>query len=78
MRLISAAVAVTPSRMFSSAVVEVTPSRMLSSAAVEVTPSRMLSSAGVDVISGLEPGSAAKAAKKPISAVLPMSGNLYV
>jgi len=45
----SAAVLVTPSRIFSSAAVDVTPSSMLSSAAVEVTPSRILSSAAVDV-----------------------------
>ena len=43
------AVAVTPSRIFSSAVVAVTPSIRLSSVAVAVTPSRIFSSAAVEV-----------------------------
>jgi hypothetical protein len=44
MRLISAAVVVTPSRILSSAAVDVTPSRMFNSAAVLVTPSRIFNS----------------------------------
>ena len=49
-RLSSAVVAVTPSRMFNSAVVEVTPSKIFSSAVVAVTPSNKFNSAGVEVI----------------------------
>ena len=48
--MISAVVAVTPSRMFSSDVVAVTPSSRFSSLTSSVAPSRMFSSAGVDVI----------------------------
>ena len=44
-KLISAALAVTPSKMFSSAVVKVTPSIILNSDAVAVTPSKMFNSA---------------------------------
>jgi len=48
-RLMSAALAVTPSKIFNSAAVLVTPSRILSSAAVLVTPSKIFSSAVVTV-----------------------------
>ena len=48
-KLMSAALAVTPSKMFSSAVVEVTPSIILSSDAVAVTPSKMFNSAAVEL-----------------------------
>ena len=48
-RLMSVALAVTPSKMFSSATVDVIPSRAFISAAVAVTPSRIFSSAAVDV-----------------------------
>ena len=46
-RLMSAALAVTPSKIFNSVTVEVIPSRAFISAAVAVTPSRILSSAAV-------------------------------
>jgi len=48
-RLMSVALAVTPSKMFNSATVDVIPSRTFISDAVAVTPSSMLSSAVVDV-----------------------------